>query len=68
MDAVTHTAKRILDALAFSNVSRLDEFRALLHKIDEAASPAGQCASHDGTPPSGNSAVTPALHRVQGAL
>jgi len=68
MDAVTHTARKILDALAFSNVNRLDEFSALLQKIDEPAGPAGQPASRDGTPPSGNSPVTPALHRVQGAL
>ncbi|MDP1645433.1 MAG: hypothetical protein Q8L71_08020 [Thiobacillus sp.] len=69
MDATTKTAKRILNALAFSNVNNLGEFRALLQQIDESGDPAYKPDSHDATPPaSGNSPVTPYLHHIQGAL
>lgn len=69
MHAINKTAKTILNALAFANVSNLDEFRALLLKIDAPTSPDHESAQHGAiSSSSGSYAGTPVIGRIQGAL
>ena len=69
MNACIQTGKKILDALSFSNVNNLGEFRALLRQIDGPADETCEPDSRNVTPPAScNAAITPAIGHIQGAL
>jgi hypothetical protein len=65
MKAATQTIKTLLDAMAFANVSNLNEFRTMLREVDRPAEPARAPNSDDALPPGSRVAVLP---RIQGAL
>jgi hypothetical protein len=64
MNTITQTGKTLLDALAFANVNRLDEFHAQLHRVDRPADPLFKQDSDDALPPS----PRVVLSNIQGAL
>jgi hypothetical protein len=66
MNDISTTAKRIFNALAFANVSNIDEFHALLRQVDAPDTSAREQAQpRTIAQPSGNA---PALGRIQGAV
>jgi hypothetical protein len=69
MNDMKTTAKRIFNALAFTNVSNLGEFQTLLRQIDERAIPVREPVQY-GTISriSGNAPVAPSTVNIQGAL
>lgn len=69
MNAISQTAKKILNALVFANVDNLGEFRTLLCQIDAPAGPDQEPAQHGAiSRSSGSSAGTPVIGHAQGAL
>ncbi len=66
MNTLRKTAKTILNALAFANVSTLRELRAQLRQIDAPAEPTCMPAPRKGTPRTSD--APPALHPMRGAL
>jgi hypothetical protein len=66
MNAMSKTAKKIFNALAFANVSNLGEFHTLLRQIDEPdASVRERDQTRTNSQPCGNA---PLMGHIQGAL
>jgi hypothetical protein len=64
MHAIFRTGKTLLDAMAFANVSNLDEFRAMLRKVEPPVEPASLPKSDDSLPPPAPATVFPKIREA----
>ncbi|MHB1084829.1 MAG: hypothetical protein ACYCZA_08310 [Thiobacillus sp.] len=69
MNALITTGKSLINALAFANVSNIDEFRSMLNQVDAPARSSDDLAQRSVAPEAFNHSVfAPAIGHIQGAL